>query len=474
MDEFLDSLSKKLAPTISRRSMLSIASRTIVASLVSSAGLNWLLPSTSRAQTNSLPSVCPSCGSCQECDFSTGQCETTCAETCATATLCQRANEHRHYRILYDYLTQARQFMPVGEPQSVIWSGDNRVKVLEMQFASPDQISSATLFFGLRKSRHEAQIIESVGGVPRYAYGVNHDGKIEQVLSPYATASVSTSIPSTTAVADLAARNAQALAGTIFEGSCVGECPKICNFLEKQIVCRAAKYIVCVEAGFGAVVSNCSTLIEELCSLDDLTDCVDHCNEFCGCPVGQVPGPGGTCSTPGCVSPYRTVYVPDSAGDLVSECVATCDSGNFPCPGGSCAATGTTCPCTSGTTSCGNNCCTVDQICTVGVCTVCPAGQTSCGNICCPAGDCINGACVTIICPPGAPPCGGSCCYGGGVCCKNAAGQFGCGFPGGTCCSTLGSCPPNTSCCISSAGGLYCCNPGEACCPGGGCSPGTC
>ena len=186
-------------------------------------------------------------------------------------------------------------------------------------------------------------------------------------------------------------------------------------------------------------------------------NCADIQRNRLSNPQCQQPCVGSSCCPSGETCTTSTTEVPGAVNGVCCPTGQTaCGSSSTCCPPSQC---------------CGTTCCSSGQLCSSGQCvTSCPQGIPPCGNICCASGQtCSNGQCVATTCPPDYVPCGGGggCCNPGAVCCENYLGQFGCGFVGGSCCSNGASCPPNTTCCLGpTIGGAACCLPGEICCPG--------
>jgi hypothetical protein len=183
--------------------------------------------------------------------------------------------------------------------------------------------------------------------------------------------------------------------------------------------------------------------------------CAESCIGSSCCPSGT------TCMTATTVVPGAITGVCCPPGN--NACGNTC------CPPGSNCINGA-CGCAAGTTACGNNCCTADQICQNGACMTCPAGQAPCGSVCCPPGGlCLDGTCAKNPCPSGLSACGKICCAAGQTCANGA-----CTTPN-VCTPT--SCPTGQPCCTNFLGQAGCGPAGYSCCPttGNACPPGeTC
>src|SRR5438876_126784 len=116
MDHFIDDLSKRLATAVSRRNMLTIASRTLFGAFVAHTGVGRLLASS--ATTLSSSQVCLGCGTCQQCNTKAGKCGQNCEDSCTAAILCSTAQQFRPYVTLQSFL--GGQFTATGEPQALV------------------------------------------------------------------------------------------------------------------------------------------------------------------------------------------------------------------------------------------------------------------------------------------------------------------------------------------------------------------
>jgi hypothetical protein len=123
--------------------------------------------------------------------------------------------------------------------------------------------------------------------------------------------------------------------------------------------------------------------------------------------------------------------------------------------------------CPSGGFQCGETCCTTGQTCIEGVCFECPQGQQGCGSQCCAANEtCSNNQCVPT-CPQGLISCETTCCASTQTCADGA-------------CISLNMCTPTSCsngqvCCTNFLGEPGCGQVGGICCTATGnvCPTGT-
>jgi hypothetical protein len=445
MEHFIDSLSKQLTKTTSRRSMLSLASRTLFASFVTSTGIGRLWGSSTT--TLSSTQVCPSCGTCQQCNTKARKCGQDCENPCTAAALCSQAQQFPPYVTLQSFL--GNQFTATGEPQALVFMEPSvsQTEVLGTTYTGTDLSKTATLFFTFAPSGTNAYAVQYSNGTPQFGYFVDPLGQVQQLVPPY-------QLPSPASAAGVrAATQQQQTAAANATSTCKALVSEICDVAGavasfESCVLVAAGY--CAEAilvGPEAPVI-CDLVLIGVCTLraffvPNLNLCAPFFSKvFCNCSAGQQPCGSGCCGACQTCSNGACVPTVCPSGYSCSSATGTCSCDNF---------CGTMC-CSSGETCCGTSCCAADQTCS-------------------------NGTCVTS-CPSGTTPCGpsGRCCA---VCCPNGTATPFCGDVGETCCGTAGLCPQGSYCCNSTAGvcaqngGICCtsstgvsfaCNPGEVCC----------
>ena len=174
MEHFIDSPSKELAKTTSRRSLLSITSRTLLASFVSSTGIGRLW-----GQSSGTTSSCPACGTCERCIVNSGKCGYRC-ENCAAAALCSQAQKFPSYVTLQNFLAQ--QSFTASEPQALelINTDDTISSVLGTNYVGNSPNQTATLTFTVATTGLNAYAVEFSNGSPQFGYFVSADGNIQK------------------------------------------------------------------------------------------------------------------------------------------------------------------------------------------------------------------------------------------------------------------------------------------------------
>jgi len=477
MERFIDHLSKRLAKAVSRRDMLSITSRTIFGTLVSSTGINKLWASNTTLGISS-SQACPSCGACVRCNLNSGQCKENC-ERCTAAMLCSQAQQFAPYVTLYNFFSA--QFTE-SEPQAmvVINKDDTITSVLGTPYTSSDPSRTATLFFTTSVRGLNAYAVQYVDGMPQSGYVVASNGQIEQLLPPY-------QLPSATegAVVGAGIRQLSPFTSTKMEtahttSSCTVTVSSLCNAalnyyaLSSFLGCLFQAVEYCEEGILigPEVPPICFLVLGGVCSLRAafVPPLENQCstvysNLFCSCPSGQEAcgdaccGPCTICSNGICTSiSCPSGYSCSSTGTCSCDnfCGTSCCSPNESCVNGGCTSA-----CPTGATTCGAICCSSTQTCSNGACiTACPSGTTACGEACCSSGQtCSNGQCASA-CPSGTTACGTTCCSATEACvngnCRSGCGDCAAGYikcGGAASCSCCGV---NDICC-SDGTNLWCC-----------------
>ena len=449
MELFIDHLSKQLARTTSRRSMLGTTFRAAFGAFLSTTWMGKL-----RAATSSI--------SCQMCIIPSQQCGLPCP-TDTTKNISQEAQQFSAYVTLQNFLSAN---FTTGQTTALI-TGPNPFRgVLGTTYIGSDPTETAMLFFVegsesgasfvLPGNTLSAFALQYRNGTPALVYAVDTNGQVQQVLIPHTTSSFSAeSMSSTMASGPNAAVSENNAAGSLLSLS-------TCNAL------KAGLNLACNSL---LAAGRTSCILELALSCGLLTDfiaegiCVALANSICsgGC-AALVSATIGTSSF--CNCPFL------SCGDTC--CPQTCPPQNCvngacqstPCPDGySCTNSSDKCTCDN---LCGTTCCPLGQACldaAVSLC--CPPDSLACGSICCLAGQdccgttccssgqtCSNGTCITIGCPPGF-------CDPTTVCCQGSPN----GGPGVHCCVATtccgpGCCPLGWSCVCNGTG---CCPPGQNC-----------
>ncbi len=463
MDHFIDSFSKKLAPTMSRRGMLAITLQTLSAAVLANTAIMRVWGA-STILTNIV---------CQRCNLNSRKCGYQCEQGDAVA-LYSEAQSYSPYVILQNLLVQRGFIGGAPDVLEVINTDDTISSVLGTNYTTAASAAqTARLSFTKAVTGVNAYATLLLNGNPTFGYFVSSDGRIQQVLPPYQLDVASNG----------AAANPKHGGGTsTCEAQCLLECNVgvlNCGLLATQIclstvrfgpeiplLCELLVYAMCTQAG--------TNFCNLLCPL---VTCDNPANQLCGgihCLACQECGSDGICTAKTCPPGYSCSLVTGSCTCSTDLCGLTCcppgqtcSNGACACPSGltlcgsTCCAADETCSngacvtttgCPPGQTQCGTTCCSAGQTCSNGTCTTgCPSGETPCGSTCCPAGQiCSNGTCST--CPSGETPCGSTCCVPGANCCAGSCCQ-------GACCSNGGCCVGDTTCC-----GYYCCPSGTSCC----------
>ena len=120
--------------------------------------------------------------------------------------------------------------------------------------------------------------------------------------------------------------------------------------------------------------------------------------------------------------------------------------------------------CPSGTTRCGKSCCTSSEVCSNDACTACGTlDKPCCANSTCTAGGTTCNASGSCVCSSGTTPCGDSCCTSSEVCSDNTC--TACGGLNQPCCANSTCTASGTTCNV--AGTCVACQTctDDPCCP---------
>ena len=461
MEHFIDDLGKRLANAVSRRDMLSITARTFSAAFLSSTGIGKLWAS-SNANPNSTQ-VCPSCGTCQQCNTKAAKCGQDCENPCTAAVLCPTAQQFPPYVTLQSFLSD--QFTFASEPQALVLIEPSvaQATVLSTTYTGADPSVTANLYFTETSAGYSAYALTYSNGAPQFGYFVAANGQLQQVLPPYQL-SLSPSSASTTVNRDSSTSTIASAKGA--SNACSSSCDLLCNSAGKA-ACAVLVTAVCAELVVALpAAAICGLVLGGICETGLTGACPNICKGFCGCPVGQQSCPSGCCGA--CQICSNGQCVPNLCLDGYS-----CSNGALGTDATGIGLSALACTCTN---FCGTTCCSSGQTCMNDQCVAsCPSNTIACGAACCSSGQtCTSGQCVTSTCPAGYVTCGsgGGCCNPGEVCCINPFGQPGCGPVGTYCCSTgFGACPIGTTCCGVFTGPTsfenLCCPSGTTCCISG-------
>jgi hypothetical protein len=471
---FIDHLSKQLARTTSRRSMLSITSRTLFASFVTSTGIGKLWGQTTT-------SACPACGTCERCNVNSGKCGYQC-EKCAAASLCSQAQQFPSYTTLQNFLAQQQFTGSAPQALEIINSDDTITSVLATNYIGTAPNQTALLTFTVTTTGLSAYVMQFLNGSPVFGYFVSPDGQVQQILPPYQL---------TAPTANASARAARK-GGT--SAACQSSCHMACE-LAVEDVTQCLEYVIFGCLLTGELYFACAVLGASMCFLIGVLECEQACEGLTSALGLQANVQAAAASSTGGTCPFQTGQ---PCGSVRCGTCETCINGvcaATTCPFGySCDSTMGTCVCSN---LCGTTCCSAGQTCSNGTCvTTCSSGETPCGTTCCAAGQvccgttccspgqiCSNGACMANPCPTGTTVCQGAinlaCCSPTTVCCSSAVSST-CIPAGNSCCiSPAGimlsyGCPPNYTCCSapSASIGPWCCQPGLSC--GSGAQVGGC
>ncbi|SRR6266567_121694 len=484
MEHFIDSLSKQLAKTTSRRGMLSLSSRTLFASFVASTGIGRLWGSSTTTLSSS--QVCPSCGTCQQCNTQAGKCGQDCENPCTAAVLCSLAQQFPPYLTLQSFL--AAQFTSASVPEALVLVEPSvaQSKVLSTAYTGADPSVTANLYFTETSSGFNAYAVTYSNGAPQFGYFIAANGQLQQALPPYqlSTAAAVTSTPTGVAEASLQTNISRAAEGcqTLCEIACAEAVVQFTRCLElvtADCALSGPAYLECALVGGALCLAGSAATCGILCSVftafkgvqaNSQTTATFQTGSTCPFQPGQPCGPlrCGTCQT---CSNGACMPITCPSGYSCSSATGTCSCNNF-C-GGMCCPAGATC--------CGTTCCAPTGLCIDGICTTnsCGPGTIRCGTTCCSTATqaCSNGTCVPSTC--GSCTTGSFCGCGGvggtAICCPS--GDFCvdpiqalcCGNDNTVCCGGI-CCPQGFSCCCNIYGNSICCPPGGICEPiqGGG------
>ena len=486
MERYFDDLSKRLAKAVSRREMLTIASRTLLSTFFASSGLEKVWAQS--PYTSAVGDIGSStCGAVQK-------------------SIQLAFPESNRYTNHGQYISAIAQFTTTAEDEGFITahcggciiSQFAEVTTIPQQqncgFISMPTQSCASI--GTTAAQIKTAAILALAAAPNpfgdpteFLTWTNLTQEILGCLiAPSSPTSLATSVSrdaDTCAVTDVSyCGPGNSVLPTIpglplpMVASCVNEqccihdncyaqiCESgTCYFTPQTTACDAPLLAACMGQGCSssdleigwtpavcAIVtclvqgSNIETSLSSLClaiqtqRLSLSPECSTPCN--------------GSCCTSGTDCVTATTVVP---GSIVGVC---CPPNSTVC-GDSCCASGLVCwneqcvsQCPSGTTECGTTCCPPNQVCSGDTCEPCGASMIACGKICCSSTQmCSNGACI-VSCASGTTACGTSCCSSSQTC---TDGQCVTNCPSGTtlcgsqCCSSTetcvnGQCTDNCGC----------------------------
>lgn len=492
---FIDDLSKQLARAVSRRDMLGIASRAILGAFITSTGIGKLLGQSTATLTSS--PVCPTCGTCQVVNVTTGEVR-DCERPCMAKKLCEAANRKRHYRILEADLGD-RYYQNQSYQAVITVGGSVQTTILQTNYTKQNDLAaSATLHIAQQRIMNDpfemgddafdddAPVFtgstEYASGIPQFAYAVN-EGQIQQIL-PFQFEEAVSVLSAATSSSQL-----QSLLPTCHSvcnfgfdkicdygfglpglNECLGLAIPACTELVLEFpILGAAGWIACVGIGTYICVNRLNLVHNAICKpfVDAACSCLCRdvpCGQTLFCP--QCP-PDFNCSGGIC---WRTCSQEEYPCSTIGPrgVLNCCKRGTQDCCAGQCLPAHTDC-CSNGPgiTPCVTQCCVVGEKCVNGHCVPC----SPCGTDCCVAGEVCSGGTTCVSCPP-AQACGVTCCPSPSTCLN---GQCICpsGHPvcGGTTCCDSGTCQNGTCTCGGSQ-----CSSNSICCPfgyhGAGAAPG--
>jgi|ERR1700674_213899 len=452
MEHFIDSLSKQLTKTTSRRSMLSLASRTLFASFVTSTGIGRLWGSSTT--TLSSTQVCPSCGTCRQCNTKAGKCGQDCEDPCTAAVLCSLAQQFPPYVTLQSFLTA--QFTSASVPEALVLVEPSvaQSKVLSTAYTGSDPSITANLYFTEASAGFNAYAVTYTNGAPQFGYFVTPSGQLQQVIPPYelSATAVVTSPPTGIGAISLQANISQA---PTQNGKIGAACKTLCGMVCEQAVAEATQCLELVIANCalsGPGYLECALVGGALCLAGGAAACAILCAAFTSGLGAQANIQTTATFQNGATCPFPHGQ---PCGALRCGTCQTCSNGAcipIICPSGySCSSTTGTCSCDN---FCGTTCCSSGQTCSNGQC-VAPTGCAACtsSQVCCadyrsstgyncfPAGTiCCAG--IGVACNPGAlgnPQCClQTCCYGATMCCQDS--NYGWCCPTASRCGTANQC----------------------------------
>ena len=531
MELLIDNLSKQLAKTTSRRSMLSIASRTLFASFVTSTGIGKLL-----AQTSELPGDIgsSSCGAVQQ------------AVQLAFRDLTKFSNHGTYVSSVARSVSAAQNVTLITNDCSgcIVSQFARGVSVDQQESCGSivpptNACSSATATD--QQQAQTASVLALVAVPDAWSDPQQFHTFLYLVQSMLGCMLGSTVVPPPQSQSDAAPSAAvpvgignptllgsQTIASTVFGGA-VGSCktPSVnyCgpgNSLENSKLSYIS-YPDCLNAACAAhdncYGEQCPPIAFECYFTKETAGCdaplLQTCQGNGACTAPQLNpsdplqalGLNIVCSSVECLTaslPQNTLLgsicinsfeqrssaaqcqtttsqclncfgVGEACGTICCPCGQSCVNGSCTCaPGQSfCATVG----------SLASTCCPVGTICSDGSCITCSAGttpcggaaccssgETCCGTTCCSTGQtCSNGTCV-FGCPSGETPCGTTCCSSSQYCSSGAC----VACPSGTISCGTFCCPSfNPICCTLAFGTPACIAEGRYCCPYGNCPVGT-
>lgn len=464
MERFIDNLSKQLARTTSRRSMLSITARTLFASFVSSTwiGRLWAQAAGSPGDVGN-----SSCGALQQAVQLAFPDPTRYKNHGAyVSSVAHSVSAAQNASLITDacsgcIVSQFAQSVPLDQQQScgtIVEPTQNcsstGIATLQIQTATVLSLAAApnawsdpsqwVLLIQLTEAILGCQISSSNGEVSSSIASVAvTQNQATSCLSPrvnYCGPDNSIQNPVLSRVAYAPCLNAACFQ----HDNCYGEqCPPItreCDFTAQTSQCDSPLVATCLGIGncTQAELDDPSTVLENflVCTIVQCLTAIALPSALNGICITQnlfrsvLPECSETTSQ--CLDCTGTG---EACGSICCPCGQSCANGSCQCGPGltacgtnCCTGLQQCCPSTSievlphccegGDICCGTTCCTFGERCSNGSCVPCnPAdGDTPCGITCCPSGQrCLNGSCVTN-CPSGETPCGTICCPFGETC----------------------------------------------------------
>ena len=468
MEKYIDSFSKRLATAVSRREMLSIASRAVLGAFVASTGIGrvWAAATTPPAGVNTSPcgalqsivqtlvgnktlsqtkqvyvatvltylhaatqgdlvdATCSSCISSQFKDLTPIANQTSCGTVVTPTQSCNTVGASRQQ--MYAASTLALSAAPTA------WvDGDQWISFVELT----DELLNCVVDGNDTEARSAAALlddrIQSGAGAAVLA-GTPYCGTVGANFcgpgNSFDDTSVAPYLPSVTTCLN----HGCFAHDNCYSSNCVDQL--LCYFTEQSAACDAPLLAICN--------SNCAA--------ESVTNARVCAAVHCLTGSTGYPALDAICSVQ-----YADRSSLSQCQSAVSPCTTPSCGSKSPC-GGICCPCGQTCAACASGPSCVTAPCLASS-------SQCPPGLTECGAICMSAYQ---------TCTPTGPVTPSACQHGscakGQPCCTNFLGMPGCGPEGYHCCPTTGNaCPPGTTCCdvITSATSAFepCCTAGTTC-----------
>jgi hypothetical protein len=473
VEQFIDHLSKQLAKTTSRRSILSITLRTVSAAIVTSTGIGKLW-----AQTSLLPGDVgsSSCGVVQE------------AIQLAFPDPSRYKNHGAYVSSVANSVSAAQSANLITSACSgcIVSQFARGVSVEQQQscgtIVQPTQNCSSKV---IAKMQIQTAAVLSLGAAPNAWSDPQEWNLLVQLTDGILGCQIEQGASVSAAVATAKVLSAATVTanGTDPVTSCSTPGVNYCgpdNSLQNPSL-SLINYAPCLNTACfqhdNCYGEQCPPIARECDFTAQTTQCDNPLLAACmgsgTCTPTEISNPStlpGTSLVCGLVSCFTGTLPLDTPLGNICASQNSIRSRQSQCQG----TTSQCLDCSGVGEACGSVCCPCGQSCVDGSCT-CAPGQTFCvatgstASTCCPAGTiCSDGSCIT--CSSGAAPCGTTCCSSGETCCGTKCCSSGQTCSNGVCSNgvcTDSTCPPGHPCCVSFYGQPGCTGPGYYCCPGG-------